>query len=349
MTAVVSLQRRAVLAGLAAGALLPPAKAQQERATRIDTHHHFYAPEWKDADAAYAQKIGAGPPPTAGWTVDKTLEDMEKGGVELAILSLSSIPGNWFGGDPATATRLSRACNDFAAGLIRDHPGRFALWASLPMLDVDASLKEIEHALDDLKADGIGLATCYGATWPGDPKFRPVFEELNRRKAVVYFHPLTPNCCTSLLPGVAPGVIEVPHDTTRAVLSLLVSGTFAKMRGITWLFSHAGGTLPSVAGRINSFYAGDRPAQNLKEFAPNGIMAEFGRLNFDTANAAWPASIAGLLKIVPASHLTFGSDYPYFRAAATAEALGKLGLGPHDLEGIDRANILRILPHLRVM
>ncbi|HUB95006.1 MAG TPA: amidohydrolase family protein [Stellaceae bacterium] len=346
---MLATSRRTVLAGLAAGAVVRPALADFERPTRIDTHHHFYAPEWKEADAAYAQKIGAGPPLTAQWTVDKTLDDMQKGGVEMAILSLSSIPGNWFGGDPATATRLSRACNEFAAGLIRDHPGRFALWASLPMLDIDASLAEIEHALDELKADGIGLATCYGDKWPGDPKFQPVFEELNRRKAVVYFHPLTPNCCGSTLPGVAPGVIEVPHDTTRAALSLLLSGTFARMTGIQWLFSHAGGTLPSVAGRINSFYAGDRPDKNLKLFAPNGIMAEFAKLNFDTANAAWPASIAGLLKIVPASHLTFGSDYPYFRSAATVEALGKLGLGPFDRRGIDRDNIRRILPHLKVM
>jgi predicted TIM-barrel fold metal-dependent hydrolase len=343
------MRRRSVLAGLAAGALMRPAWAQQKKATRIDTHHHFYAPEWKEADAAYAQKNGAGPPATSGWTVEKTLDDMEKGGVELAILSLSSLPGNWFGGDPATAVRLSRACNEFAAGLVRDHPGRFALWASLPMLDVDASLQEIAYALDDLKADGIGLATSYGGTYPGDAKFAPVFEELNRRKAMVYFHPLTPNCCGNLLPGQTAGTIETPHDTTRAVLSLLLSGTFAKMRNIGWLFSHSGGTLPSLAGRIVSFYAGDRPAQNLKEFAPDGIMAEFARLNFDTANAGWPASIAGLLKIVPASHLTFGSDYPYFRSAMTAEALDKLGLPPADLKGIDRGNILRMLPHLRVM
>jgi 6-methylsalicylate decarboxylase len=126
--------------------------------------------------------------------------------VTTAVPSLPTIPGNWFGGDPATAVQLSRICNDYAARLVRDHPGRFGLWASLPMLDVDASLAEIGHALDELKADGIGLATAYGDKWPGDPKFKPIFEELNRRKATVFFHPLAPNCCGNLMPRSAePG------------------------------------------------------------------------------------------------------------------------------------------------
>ena len=344
--------RRTILAALAAigaCAALPSSSSAQAvtRLRRIDTHAHYFAPEWKQADIEYNKRIGGPPPFTTGWTVEKSLEDMEKGGVGTAILSLPSIPGNWFGGDPKVAVRLAHASNEYAAGLVRDHPGRFGLWAALPMLDVDASLKELEYALDTLKADGIGLASAYGDKWPGDPMFKPIFEEINRRKAVVYFHPLTPNCCGNLIPGVGDAILEVPEDTARAVTSLLVSGTLARLSDIKWLFSHAGGTLPSLAGRINSFYAGDHPDKNLVTFAPKGIPAEFAKLYFDTANAAWPGSIAGLLKVAPASHITFGSDYPYFRAAMTAEGLAKLGFTRAELQGIDRDNILRLLPHLK--
>src|ERR1700676_1902807 len=111
--------RRAVLGGIAAagaGAILPLAGAAAqngEPGRRIDTHSHFFAPEWKETDIEYAKKIGGPPPLTTGWTIEKSLADMEKGGVSTAVLSLPSIPGNWFGGDPKTAMRLSRACNDY--------------------------------------------------------------------------------------------------------------------------------------------------------------------------------------------------------------------------------------------
>ena len=79
-----------------------------------------------------------------------------------------------------------------------------------------------------LKADGIGLVTSFGTRWPGDPAIAPVFDELNRRKAVVYFHPTVPDCCTGLMPGINPGMVEFPFDTVRAIVSLLFSGTFAR-------------------------------------------------------------------------------------------------------------------------
>src|ERR1700679_309633 len=121
--------RRVVLGSMAAmgaSALLPGASALAqgaEKTRRIDTHSHYFAPEWKEADAAFAKKVGGPPPFTGGWTVEKSLEDMEKGGVTTAVLSLPSIPGNWFGGDPKVAVRLSRTSNEYAAGLVRDHAG----------------------------------------------------------------------------------------------------------------------------------------------------------------------------------------------------------------------------------
>jgi predicted TIM-barrel fold metal-dependent hydrolase len=122
---------------------------------------------------------------------------MDKNNVSLAVLSLASTPGTWFDAGREAAVKLARICNEYGAGMVRDHPGRFGVFAALPMLDIDATLTEIEYAFDTLNADGIGLQTNYGDRWPGDPIFRPVFEELNRRKALVYFHPLVPTCCAT--------------------------------------------------------------------------------------------------------------------------------------------------------
>jgi predicted TIM-barrel fold metal-dependent hydrolase len=248
--------------------------------------------------------------------------------------------------DPAAASAMARSCNEFAAEMMRDHKGRFGLFATLSMLDIDATLKEIEYAFDTLHADGVGLQTNYGDKWLGNPVYKPVLEELNRRKAVVYVHPLVAACCGQLSVGAFPAVIEVPHDTTRTVTSLLLGGSFVRQRDIKWLFSHAGGTIPMLAGRIDAFYA--RAAANGdkdKSFAPDGILAEFRRLQYDTANATSPPAMAALMKLVPTSQITFGSDYPYF-ALDQIETIRKMGLPAADLAAIESGNATRLVPRL---
>ena len=130
-------------------------------------------------------------------------------------------------------------------------------------------------------------------------------------------------CCGQLSVGTFPAVIEVPHDTIRTVTSLLLSGSFARYRDIRWLCSHAGGTIPMVAGRTDSFY-GARP--NVKEFAPDGIPRELKCLHYDTANAKFAPAIAALMKLVPASQITYGSDYPYFPLDQIKKTCGSSGL-----------------------
>jgi predicted TIM-barrel fold metal-dependent hydrolase len=228
--------------------------------------------------------------------------------------------------------------------MVRDHPGRFGLFATLPMIDVDSSLKEIDYALGTLKADGFGLQTNYGDKWPGDPAYRRIFEELNRRKAVVYFHPLVASCCGRLSVGTFPAVIEVPHDTTRAVASLLLSGSFARYRDIKWLFSHAGGTVPMLAGRMEYFF---NFRKDRDQFAPNGIEAELQRLYYDTANATHPSSMAALLKLIPDSQVTYGSDYPYVPMDTQIQSLQKLGLSASQVAAIESGNATRLLPRFR--
>jgi predicted TIM-barrel fold metal-dependent hydrolase len=345
------MKRRQVLGALGAigaAAALPGCATQapaRPGARVIDTHHHFYAPPYQKAWLDWEEKRHIPHfPQQVGWSVAKAVEDMDKAGVRTGILSLASTPGVWFDLAVPEVARMARLCNDFGAQMVREHPGRFGLFATLPMIDVDSSLKEIDYALGTLKADGFGLQTNYGDKWPGDPAYRPIFEELNRRKAVVYFHPLVAACCGRLSVGTFPAVIEVPHDTTRAVASLLLSGTFARYRDIKWLFSHAGGTVPMLAGRMKYFFdfRKDRP-----QFAPNGIEAEFQRLYYDTANATHPASMAALLKLVPETQVTYGSDYPYVPMDAQVQAIRNLGLTASQVGAIETGNAMRLIPRLR--
>jgi predicted TIM-barrel fold metal-dependent hydrolase len=341
--------RRNFLAGaaaFAATAALPATRtrASAETSKLIDTHHHFYPPAyqkmWSDwEDQHKVPHFGV----QLAWTREKDLEEMDKGGITTSILSLASTPGVWFDTDAKAAHDMARLCCDYAAEMVQGKPGRYGLFAPLSMLDADLTLKEIEYAFDTLKADGVNLQTNYGDKWLGDPAYKPVLEELNRRKAVVYVHPLVASCCGRLSVGTFPAVIEVPHDTTRTIVSLLLSGTFARLRDIQWLFSHAGGTVPFLAGRIEAFY--DQKARGPSGFAPDGIEAELRRLYYDTANATHPAAIAALTSLVPFSQITYGTDYPYF-PVDQIESLKRLNLAAENLTAIASGNASRLLPRL---
>jgi len=237
-----------------------------------------------------------------------------------------------------------RTCQDFGAEMVRDHKGRFGLFAPLTMLDIDATLKEIEYVFDTLHADGVGLQSNYGDKWLGNPLYKPVFEELNRRKAVVYVHPLVASCCAQLSVGAFPAVIEVPHDTTRTVTSLLLGGTFARLPDIKWLFSHGGGTIPMLAGRIQAFYGRSTRGEQ-GGLTAEGIAEQFRRLHYDTANATSAPAMAALMKLVPTSQITFGSDYPYF-PLSQIEDIRKMGLPAADLAAIESGNATRLVPRL---
>jgi predicted TIM-barrel fold metal-dependent hydrolase len=329
--------------GLAAALPAPAARAQGSK-TLIDTHHHFYPPSYMKQQGVWEGANHIPPYPSeTNWTPANDAEELEKNGIRTAILSLASTPGLWLDTGAENAAKIVRVCQDYAADMRRDYPGRYALFSPLSMMDTDVTLKEIEYVFDTLKADGINLQSNYGDKWLGDKAYQPILAELNRRKAVVYVHPLVAACCGRLSVGTFPALIEVPHDTTRTVTSLLLSGSFARFRDIKWIFSHAGGTIPMLAGRIDAFYGKSPKA---KEFAPEGIFAELARQHYDTANATSAPAMAALLKLVPASQVTYGTDWPYFPLDQHKE-LEKLGLPAADVQAIESGNIMRLIPKLK--
>jgi len=308
------------------------------RPNRIDMHHHFAPPAW-------VTEVKGRPllqPANTTWTPEKSIEDMDRGGVAAAMVSITN-PGLWFG-DQAVTRRLARACNDYGAKLVQDHPKRFGLFAAVPMPDVEGTLAEIAYAYDTLKADGIGLFTSYGDAWLGNPAYRPVMEELNRRKALVHVHPTAANCCRNLsyAPGVAPGSMEYGTDTTRAIVGVAFSGDSTRFPDIRFIWSHAGGTAPFLAGRI------DGASGNAKDRMPNGFIAELKKFYYDLAGASNRGAIASLLELVKPSQILFGTDFPPGGTAADyAKTLAAIGLfSPGDLRAIDRDNAVRLLPRL---
>jgi 6-methylsalicylate decarboxylase len=342
-------RRQFLAAGLAAAAstlAAPAVRAQAPAAEpapkRIDMHHHFLPPQYMKEEH---ERINFGHNLSAdtllAWTPKESLDIMDKNGIATAIVSQTT-PGVWFG-DVAGSRRAARMWNDYAAEQIKTYPGRYGLFAPVPLPDTEGCLKEIEYALDTLHADGIGLVSSYDGKYLGDPAFAPVFEELNRRKAIVYVHPTVAKCCGSVIPSVIPQVVEFPFDTTRTIVSLIISGTLIKNPNIRFIFSHGGGATPMLAGRMAETL-GHRP--NSAEVTPNGVLAELRKLYYDTANAATPGSIAALRIMASPDHILFGTDYPFVKVAEDIEHLEQTQMSDADRAAIDRGNAIALLPRL---
>lgn len=319
-------------AGAGAGA------AGNAGADRIDIHHHLFSPAY----VAELARANQAPPIIRNWSLARTLDDMDRAGVRTAVLSVTQ-PQATFTNDATLARRIARESNEWAAGLRQSHPGRFGSFAMLPMQDTEGALRELEYALDVLKADGIGLLTSYGDKWLGHPSFAPVLDELNRRKAILYTHPTAADCCRQVLRDIPPTVIEFGTDTTRTITDIVFSGTAARCPDLRFIFSHAGGTLPFLVERLVKVPELD---PKMAQRVPRGVLHELKRFHYDTAWSAHPGALASLTRLVDTSQILLGSDYPYRTGADHVKGLRDHGFSAAELRAIERDNAVRLLPRL---
>ncbi len=337
-------RRHLILGSLAAGLFAPtaptaaaptataPTAAAKPR--RIDVHHHIVPPTWYAA----LKQAKLDNPPMASWSPAKSIDDMDKAGITTAITSPTTPQVGFL--PPNDAARVAREANEWARKLATDHPGRFGVFAMLPMPHIDESLKEIAYVFDTLKVDGVGMMTNYGDKWLGYAELAPVFEELNRRKAVVYTHPTGANCCVNLVRGVSDAAVEYGADTTRTITNLIFSGASMKFKDINFIFSHGGGVLAAVAERLRIQMVTTLPYMG--KFTREMVDHELKQFYYDTAQVSNEVTIQALAKLVGVSQIVFGTDYPYRTGAEHVSGLAKR-FSKKDLAAIDSGNALRIL------
>jgi 6-methylsalicylate decarboxylase len=310
---------------------------------RIDVHHHILPPNFVSALNSLSIPWTGGPE-VPSWSLQQAHDMMGAMGIDAAVASPS--PGVYWGGDTAFAVKLARETNEFVADVVRDDPEHFGGFATVPLPDVDASLEELEYAYDTLGLDGVVLYTSQGDRYLGDRSYDPFFEELDRRKAIVFIHP------TTIPPGadatgltIPFGVAEFTFDTTRAVMNMLYSGTLERYPSIRYIVSHAGGTIPYLAWRI----AGASYLPELRDRAPKTDgLALLQKLYYDTALSTSEFVFGALKEFVPMSQVLFGSDFPYIGPAVLqAERYGLENskvLDDAARAAIDRDNALTLFP-----
>lgn len=309
----------------------------------IDTHHHALPNFFYEATNDPENPVGGSKPQT--WTIEKSLAFMDDMGIDIAITSIST-PGIQLK-DRNASKELARKCNEFASSLIEQHPKRIGALASVPMPNIDDAIEEICYALDVLKLDGVVLFTNSQGIYLGDERMKPLFKELQQRKATVFIHPnASPDPIAHTL-GITDNLIDFPSDTTRAIAQMHYGGMFAETPDVKYVISHAGGTAPYLAGR----FAIVDEMQIMGDSSVTGTFEQtFRRLYWDTA-LAWTYPVINHLKNVAGlDKVVFGTDFPYVRNDLALK--GKLSINSSsalsdvEKEQIFLRNALQLFPRL---
>ncbi|MFC7405756.1 amidohydrolase family protein [Georgenia alba] len=305
---------------------------------KIDTHAHYVPPAYR----RYLEEEGFfGGQATPRWSSDEALEMMATLGVDTSVLSVAR-PGFWFG-DVERAAAMARQVNEYAADLVRDMPDRFGLFAALPLPDIDSALREVEHAFDELRCDGVVLLANCDGVYLGDPRLEELMAELDRREAVVFVHPNA--LPADPVPGVPVFVADFLLDTTRAALNMVRHGVLRRHSRLKVILSHGGGLLPYAAHRIASL----TPTGESGVVDREGFLEAARSFYFDTALTSSPDSMPSLLAFARPGHVLYGSDWPYAREDNSeyfTEQLDRYCLDDHARRSIERGAAEHLIPRL---
>lgn len=285
----------------------------------IDVHSHIIPTDFVSYLERHNATLDEGFP-LPQWNAEQQLEWMDEAGIQTSVLTLAA-PQPMFG-LPEENARIVRKCNETAAKLKHDYPGRFRFCATLPLPDIDAAMREVRYALDTLGADGIKLATNAAGQYLGSPELDTLFSYLNERKAVIIIHPHRPEPVNKLVMKQTPlAMQEYLSETTRAVANMISRNVLARYPNVKVVIPHCGAYLPLMVPRMKSLTA---VMQN------NGFV---GNIDWDRNLAALYYDLAGahsletsrmMLTITTPDHLLYGSDYPYVSQQILEKSLDRM-------------------------
>lgn len=256
--------------------------------------------------------------------VSKRIEDMDRVGIDVEVVSLST-PNVFFAEakyQPAVATMI----NDSYAELIARHPKRFKGFASIPMDSPDEALKELHRAIDTLKLNGVILLSNIGGKALTSPEYRPFFEEANRMKLCIFLHPMIPANSDAFREYVLGPIIGFPFDTSLAVARMCYDGMFEELPDIRWIIGHLGGAVPYLMERMDNGFRDFADCRVKIDKLPSVYLK---RLYYDTVSFS-PHTLTMVRNMVGADHMVMGSDYPHLlgsidRAVTSIEDLAVSG------------------------
>ena len=281
------------------------------------------------------------------WSVDGALATMDRHGITACVLS---VPDAANAASGSKARDIARRVNEALAQIVSDHPTRFAALATLPGGDADGALLEIEHALGFLEMDGVATSTSINDVYLGEPVYDPWFDELNRRKAALFVHPVAAKASSAVSMGLNVSVLEFMFDTTRCLTNLVLTGAKKRFSDVSIISTHGGGTIPYLMERIqvleSAFGAGAHRTRQSSEEIKEG----FSSFYYDLTAATSRAQLSGLRGLVTSSRLMMGFDIPFMPPTsydvAISEVLAFESFDEADLAKVSHENAATLFPAL---
>ena len=322
---------------------------------RIDVHHHMIPDFYAEAvtnnggDPSGASQLlkGSGRM-LPEWSRDSEGKFQETWGIATSMLSLSA-PGACIEKDPVAAAKLARRATELAASMRDKEPDKFGVFGSVAsLLDKESTLEEIAYAFDELNADGLTLFTRYGPDnhYLGHPDFKYVWDELDRRHAVVFIHPTHPVDCAFVNPSLPLPLLDYAFETTKTAVDLIMSRTVRDHPNVKIILSHGGGTLPYIVARPASVMWRIDPSFKTEDF-----IEDARSMYYDTALSGNEGTLMLLEKFCKPDHLLYGSDYAYAGPKSIGYHTGGLDnyqfKDQHMVQKVNRENALALFPRLK--
>jgi aminocarboxymuconate-semialdehyde decarboxylase len=325
---------------------------------KIDIHNHFYPTrflERLEKDGAHVgialerdawgrqilvqrgTRVVTITPPMNN--IEKRLEDMDRIGFDMQVLTLSAPSVDIF--PVETGESLARLVNDELAEICRDHPRRFAAFATLPFLDGTRTVKELERCVETLNFKGACIGTNINGMGLDDARLYPFYERITEYDLPVHIHPRAPADKETYQDYRLGPMIGFEMELCVAVVRLVMGGILERFPNLKCIVSHLGGAIPYLAERVQNCYeAYPECQQHITRPAKDYLR----RLYYDTVSFFEPALMCAHA-FVGAEHMVLGSDYPHVigdirEAVSSIEALK---ISPEEKEMIFSKNLIQLM------
>jgi aminocarboxymuconate-semialdehyde decarboxylase len=271
--------------------------------------------------------------------VDARLRDMDAKAIDMRVLSLST--PNVYPWPADRQIEVARKTNNATARLCRAHPDRFVGFASLPLSDMDASLNELDRAVEDLGMKGVAIGSNINGMQLDDPALEPMWIKIDQMKLPVFEHPMFPRQDDGLHDFELPLRLGLIFDTTLSATRLIYSGIFERYPNFPYIMAHTGGALLMALERLDNGY---RLFPDCRRYISK-LPSEYAKKLYYDTTAFGVNALKLAIDTVGVDQIVFGTDDPFINAdGAHVERLALTSENQNKIFYENAAKLLEIKP-----